>query len=493
MSTVPVNRVPRSEPSSPVMDYSKDYFVEPMLPRLQRRLSATKKCRTCHKIVYFTGIRCKHCGYIAHETCADAAPHVCTGGELLRRRRCHQTAFPFTPEAISAAAATCSTGSASAPASPKSPKSPISPTEFLKTAFSWMKGTKKSSAPVTASMPASPSTPAKKAVAELTEDRSATWSSPERVLSSVPEQASAIANEDSDNAVSEWCIPAKDLQFEQRLRHGRENDIYEGRWHGAVSIYTFKRSQELWSQVNRLMQVRHENCSLFMGACIERNNLAIVTSPRNGPQVSEAKSQLNVDEKLSVARQVAQGMGYLHAKGIVHGKLNTSNVLLEKRRAKICLLDQSFGEVDKVREGYGCLLKDTVAFWAPELVKKIHINGAKVSVRHPFTRAADVYAFGSFLFELFTGQQPFEGESIEATLYKIGNGLTADFKSHSEIPRPIRDLIVKCWSVVPQDRPTFKHILSFLEENKLACSALHRRHSSSTPNRLDRIGLGLVR
>ncbi|OQR73646.1 kinase suppressor of Ras 2-like [Tropilaelaps mercedesae] len=486
MSSVSVNnrRMPHSEPSSPVMDYSKDYVVEPMLPRLQRRLSATKKCRTCHKIVYFTGIRCKHCGYIAHEACADATPHVC-GGELLRRRR-QQTAFLFTPEAI-LAASTCTGGPASAPVSPKSPKSPMSPTEFLKTAFSWMKGTKKS-APIVASVPACPSTSAEGAANESKDDRSATWSSPERPPSIVAEPT--LASEDSDSAVSEWCIPAKDLQFAKRLRHGRENDIFEGRWHGAVSIYTFKRSQELWSQVNRLMQVRHENCSLFMGACIERNNLAIVTSPRNGPLVAEANGQLTLDEKLSVALQVAQGMGYLHAKGIVHGKLNASNVVLEKRRAKICLLDQSFPEVDKDRQGYGCLPKDTLAYWAPELVKKIHVNGAKVSSRHPSTRASDVYAFGSFLFELFAGQKPFAGTSAEAMLYKIGNGLTTDLENFTtEIPRPIRELIARCWSVVPQDRPTFQQVSAFFQKNTLACSALHRRHSSSTPSRLERVGL----
>lgn len=370
----------------------------------------------------------------------------------------------------------------------------MSPTEFLKTAFSWMKGAKKAStvsARAATLAVADPATLTSARIAESKEDRCATWSSPERVPPIIREHS--IANEDSDNAVSEWCIPAKDLQFEKCVRHGRENDIYEGRWHGAVSIHTFKRSQELWSQVNRLMQVRHENCSLFMGACIERNNLAIVTSPKNGPAVSESKGLLNLEEKLTIARQVAQAMGYLHAKGIVHGKLNTNNVIVEKRRAKVCLLDQSFPEADKDRQDYGCLPKNSLAFWAPELAKKIHVNGAKVSSRHPPTRATDVYAFGSFLFELFAEQTLYSGESVEAMLYRIGNGLTVDLKSHTEIPRPIRDLIRRCWACVPQDRPTFKQVSSFLQENTVTCAALQKRHSSSTPNRLDRVGLGLVR
>ena len=45
-----------------------------------------------------------------------------------------------------------------------------------------------------------------------------------------------------------------------------------------------------------------------------------------------------------MARQVAQGMGYLHAKGIVLRKLNSRNVYLD-HKVKLCLMD--YGMADK--------------------------------------------------------------------------------------------------------------------------------------------------
>ncbi|XP_018497292.1 kinase suppressor of Ras 1 [Galendromus occidentalis] len=475
MTSSPViNRLARSEPSSPLVNIRNEmFFVEPVVPRLQRKLSATKKCHTCSKIVYFTGIRCKHCGFLAHEACADSSPpHSCVTSVL---RRAQQTAFPFTPESISAANAM--NASASAPVSPKSPRSPMSPTEFLRTAFSWIKNSRKNDTR------ASMKTPRSTRKTESKEARAATWASPETVTSALEDESSE----------SEWCISAKDLQFNSLVRNGHDNKIYEGQWHGPVSIYTFQRSQDLWTQVNRLMQVRHENCTLFMGACIERNNLAIVTSPCDGPQVSAIQSQLRLDEKLAIANHVANGMGYLHAKGIVHGNFNSGNVIMEKRRAKVCLLDRTFPEAFVDRTDYGCLPKSILASLAPEFVKTIHVNGTKVSPRHPHSREGDVYAFGTFLYELFADETPFANLSATETLYKIGHGQTPDLSSKTSIPRPIRNLIAECWSVLPQSRPTFKQIASFLQENNFVCSqGLNKRHCASTPNSLNSIGCSLV-
>jgi len=44
---------------------------------------------------------------------------------------------------------------------------------------------------------------------------------------------------------------------------------------------------------------------------------------------------------VSINRQVAQAMGYLHARGIVYGKLNPHNIFLEgdNYRVKLSLLD----------------------------------------------------------------------------------------------------------------------------------------------------------
>lgn len=39
-------------------------------------------------------------------------------------------------------------------------------------------------------------------------------------------------------------------------------------------------------------------------------------------------------------------MGYLHARGIVHKRLNSINVIIENLRVKICLMDQAMPKVE---------------------------------------------------------------------------------------------------------------------------------------------------
>ena len=47
--------------------------------------------------------------------------------------------------------------------------------------------------------------------------------------------------------------------------------------------------------------------------------------------------------RIHTIRQISQAMGYLHAKGIVMGKLNSKNIYLEPK-VKLCLMDYGMPE-----------------------------------------------------------------------------------------------------------------------------------------------------
>ena len=125
--------------------------------------------------------------------------------------------------------------------------------------------------------------------------------------------------------------------------------MFRGRWHGDVLIYTFPTCKEeedleiLWQEVASLSKLRHENLQLFMGAVLEPVP-CIITGMKKGPSLYEKihlkKESISNSVKISIARQVAQAVGYLHAKGmIVHKRMNSHNILLESK-VKLCLIDQ---------------------------------------------------------------------------------------------------------------------------------------------------------
>jgi kinase suppressor of Ras 2 len=47
--------------------------------------------------------------------------------------------------------------------------------------------------------------------------------------------------------------------------------------------------------------------------------------------------------RVNITRQIAQALGYLHAKGIVMCTLNSQNIFLESK-VKICLMDYGMAE-----------------------------------------------------------------------------------------------------------------------------------------------------
>ena len=122
--------------------------------------------------------------------------------------------------------------------------------------------------------------------------------------------------------------------------------IIRGRWHGEVMIYTFseyKDEKEFREEVGVLSRLRHENLQLFMGAVMEPIP-CIVTSMKKGlslyEHIHDRKESLSIQTRISIARQVAQVVGYLHAKNIkLHKRLNSHNITLENK-VKLCLIDQ---------------------------------------------------------------------------------------------------------------------------------------------------------
>ena len=89
-------------------------------------------------------------------------------------------------------------------------------------------------------------------------------------------------------------------------------------------------------------------------------------------------------------RQTAEAFSYLHAKGISHGRLSAHNIFLEPK-VKVSLLDYAPASLN-------------LEYCSPEVVRLLDaISPYRVPLKSP---EADVFAFGTLLFELFSGRLP---------------------------------------------------------------------------------------
>lgn len=137
----------------------------------------------------------------------------------------------------------------------------------------------------------------------------------------------------------------------------------------------------------------------------------------------------------SVIRQAAEGLTYAHGKGIMHGGLKPSNLLLDKQ-GTVKILDFGLGQLASTADGDTSDSVDQAAltgrlFRAPEAAKG------------PVDRAADVYSLGATLFFLLTGKAPTEGPASVNQLATLA----------SETPKELVQLCTRLMAAKPADRP----------------------------------------
>jgi serine/threonine protein kinase len=121
---------------------------------------------------------------------------------------------------------------------------------------------------------------------------------------------------------------------------------------------------------------------------------------------------LPVGESLSLLFAVADALAQAHEHGIVHRDLKPSNLFLrDGRTEQAVILD--FG-VAQWGSGGASATRTGMVIGTPEYMAPEQARGQRV-----ITPAADVFALGSVLYHCLTGQSPFRGEHVIATLSSV--------------------------------------------------------------------------
>jgi serine/threonine-protein kinase len=107
--------------------------------------------------------------------------------------------------------------------------------------------------------------------------------------------------------------------------------------------------------------------------------------------------------------QMADALDYAHRRGVIHRDVKPANVLLT-RLGQIKLADFGIAKISSAASTDGNLILGTPGYMSPE-----QIRGDKLDHR------TDVFSLGVVVFELLTGQRPFEGDSVVTTIYKVVN------------------------------------------------------------------------
>lgn len=176
----------------------------------------------------------------------------------------------------------------------------------------------------------------------------------------------------------------------------------------------------------------------------------------SGKSLDLCFSELDFKSKLSLACQIADGLRSAHEQSLVHRDLKPQNIHLTDNK-QIKILDFGLAKlIDPENLHTGSEIVGTHHYMSPE-----QLSGDEISPK------SDMFSYGILLYEMFTGEKPFDGEVSAIISYAI---LMEDPlpPSHlnEEIPPWFDELILKLLAKSPSERFTdMSAVLEFIRNN----------------------------
>lgn len=152
--------------------------------------------------------------------------------------------------------------------------------------------------------------------------------------------------------------------------------------------------------------------------------------------------RLPVDQVLDIVAQVALGLAYAHEHEIVHRDVKPSNIMVV-RDGHVKITDFGIARMasSAVRTQTGMVLG------SPKYMSPEQVMGKNIDQR------SDIFSLGVMLYEMLTGQAPFNGENVNAIMYQTLNAAPPLPNSlNPAVPEMLNFIVAKALAKSVDDR-----------------------------------------
>ena len=123
--------------------------------------------------------------------------------------------------------------------------------------------------------------------------------------------------------------------------------------------------------------------------------------------ILDAGAGLSCERAIEIAAAVADALAFAHAGGIVHRDVKPANIMV-LANGSVKIADFGIAQLPG-----GSLTLAGSVLGSPKYMSPEQVVGHKADGR------SDIFALGSVLYEMLTGQPPFSGDNLHATMYQV--------------------------------------------------------------------------
>ncbi len=155
---------------------------------------------------------------------------------------------------------------------------------------------------------------------------------------------------------------------------------------------------------------------------------------------------LSIERASKLLDQICGAVEHAHSKSVIHRDLKPGNIMLvsdEHEEETIRILDFGIAKVLDATLGTNTQVAGTYYYTSPEQLTK----GAAID------RRADIYSLGIVLYQMLTGEKPFDADSMPEMIKLHCEASPRPLREvKPEIPQAIEDVVLKALAKKPADR-----------------------------------------